>query len=107
MTEYAYDPEFPFLVTLSGHPAAKFTQRWDAEYYVGKWSDSAEIIDTTPKPKIPEDAKHITWGRGNVAYSLYEGLWYGWTDGNGLSEDELLRWIGDAEVVVLVPKEEA
>ncbi|QOC59408.1 hypothetical protein SEA_LIFES_83 [Microbacterium phage Lifes] len=67
-----------------------------------------EVIDTTPKPKIPEDAQHITWGTETLAYSRYvDDLWYGWNHGHGLSDEELLEMIGDAEVTVLVRKEDA
>lgn len=104
-TEYAYDPDLPFVAVgkSTKMPYARFNSRGDAERF---YPFDCDVIDTTPKPKIPEDAQHITWGKKNVAYSRINDRWYGWTDA-GLSEGALLGLIGDAEVTVLVPKEES
>lgn len=104
-SEYAYDPELPFLVVgkVTRTLYARFNDREDAVRFSPFYCD---VIDTTPKPKIPEDAKHITWGRKNAAYSRIDDRWYGWTD-TGLSEGAMLELIGDDEVTVLVPKEDS
>lgn len=105
-----YDPEFPYLlVNVDSEPHSRWALRYEAESYLqGNWEGYGRVIDTTPKPKIPEDAKHITWGTKYVVYSKFlDGLWYGWNHGRGLTEEQLLGWIGDSEVVVLVTKEDA
>lgn len=108
MTDLTYDPELPFVVIEGGQISGRFRMIDDANYWIHDVSGSGELIDTTPKPKIPEDAQHITWGKKKIAYSRhYDGLWYGWNHGRGLSEAELLTWIGDDEVTVLVRKEES
>lgn len=114
MSDLKHDPEFPYVVLIR--------EDHGPDNILGKFSDIAyatqlknagiaalrEVVDTTPKPKIPDDAQHITWGKKQVAYSRhYDGLWYGWNHGRGLSEAELLTWIGDDEVTVLVHKEES
>lgn len=104
MTEYAYDPASPYVVAgrESGILFSRFRHEEDAQEYADTLGFI--MIDTTPKPKIPVDAQHITWGRKNAAYSRIDDRWYGWTD-TGLSEGAMLELIGDAEVIVLVPKE--
>lgn len=106
MSELKYDPELPFaLVSMDGKVRARFAEygsasRYEREIVMGK------VVDTTPKPKIPEDAQHITWGEQKVAYSRWEGGWIGWDHGRPLTEEELLQWVGKDDVIVLVPKEE-
>lgn len=112
MTDLTYDPELPFVVLIRedhGQLAilARFKEFSYADQFVKAGTRLREIVDTTPKPKIPEDAQHITWGQGRVAYSRYEGQWVGWTHGYAISEEELLTWIGEDEVIVLVRKGES
>lgn len=107
--ELKYDPELPFayLDTTGSEVYARFKHRSDAEVFRER-CNFGRVVDTTPKPKIPEDAQHITWGESKLAYSRYDdGLWYGWNHGWGLSDEEILKWIGDYEVIVLVRKEES
>lgn len=105
-----YDPDFPYAVTFGEYVAARFpadeSGRANAIHYAQE--SVGQFVDTTPKPKIPAGAKHITWGIQEVAYSKHlDGLWYGWNHGRGLTEAELLDLIDDDEVVVLIPKEDA
>lgn len=109
MTDLKHDSELPFafLDTTGSEIYARFKHRSDAEVFRER-CNFGRVVDTTPKPKIPEDSQHITWGKKQIAYSRYcDGLWYGWEHGRGISEAELLTWIGDDEVVVLVPKGES
>ena len=70
-----------------------------------------KFVDTTPKPKIPEDAEFITWTDPSTRDAQVASR-YGnpknrfWKMRGGLlNEKELLKhWIGDAEVTVLVPR---
>lgn len=62
------------------------------------------MADTTPKPKIPEGAKYLTWvndGETYLAVKL-DGYWVHngmeWSD-----EDFLTEAVGDADVTVLTP----
>lgn len=107
VSDLKYDPELPFayLDTTGSEVYARFKHRSDAEVFRERCNFGL-VVDTTPKPKIPEDAQHITWGEGRVAYSRYDGKWVGWNHGYAISEQELLTWIGNAEVTVRVRKEE-
>lgn len=106
MSKLKYDPELPYTVVSLGEVRARARYEDEAELFASLYLEGY-VIDTTPKPKIPKDAQHITWGKSKVAYSrYYDGLWYGWNHGRGLSDQEILKWIGDAEVTVLVRKEE-
>lgn len=109
MTELKHDPELPFVaVGVSTREVfARFSNLEGAVSFSDDGPYVVEVIDTTPKRKIPEDAQHITWGQGRVAYSRYEGQWVGWNHGYAISEEELLTWIGEDEVTVLVRKEES
>lgn len=111
MSELKYDPELLYVarIRFTEEILGRFHDKEDATQSLETiWASyDGEVIDTTPKPKIPEDAQHITWGDEKVAYSRYvDGLWYGWIH-TGISEDELLDWIGNDEVTVLVRKEES
>lgn len=58
MTDYKYDENLPYVVTdAEGEVLARFRYRDVAEYCMGE----SFVIDTTPKPRVPEDAKFITW----------------------------------------------
>ena len=105
-----YDPELPFAVVIEDYPSGyvilgRCSTRQYAEDLLRNGTILRKIIDTTPKPKIPEDAQHITWGTETLAFSRYiDDLWYGWNYGHGLSDEELLEMIGNSEVTVLVRK---
>ena len=110
MSELKYDSEFPYvLVNVNGEEHTRWANKKLAEHFLQKeWEGYGRVIDTTPKPKIPADAQHITWGTQTLAYSRYiDDLWYGWNHGHGLSDEELLGMIGNAEVTVLVRKGES
>lgn len=112
MNDLKYDPELPFAV---GHDhsedvTARFSNRDDAIYlareYKGMW-----VIDTTPKPKIPEDAEFIMWWAPETqrfAWRVPLGWKYWEVSASLLGDQETLESeIGDAEVTVLVRREDA
>lgn len=62
MTDYEYDKDLPYVVvTVGNEMAARFRLRDDAEHYTGAADDFLRVIDTTPKPRVPDDARYITW----------------------------------------------
>ncbi len=111
MTEYAYDPEFPYIVESrkTGRYVARFADPMKAMHYASD-NEGLWVIDTTPRPKIPEDARFIYWTdedgypgfaeRGDDEWLLPDGSLYSTAD---LLEDV----IGDYEITVLVPKEDS
>lgn len=126
MTDIKYDPELPFAVTTKKYPEgtsyviARFNNEQDAvdwaeSPFPGGHEDGTEVIDTTPKPKIPEGAEYITWsdpydnGEERIAMRYGHPANKVWRVGvDTLDELHLLKdWIGDAEVTVLVRKEDS
>lgn len=108
-TEYAYDPELPYVIESKDDGAliARFAEVNTASN-VARLDFSFNVIDTTPKPKIPEDAEFITWGYGagqEVAFRENFNPRKPWSFYGGYySSEALIELIGDAEVTVLVPK---
>ncbi len=62
MTGYGYDENLPYVVEgrISREVHARFRDADSASRYVAGVT-SMRVIDTTPKPRVPEDAKFITW----------------------------------------------
>lgn len=110
MSELKYDPELPFaFISTANREVARFADREIAARF-GKEIAVGSVVDTTPKPKIPEDAEFIVWptkdGIGpEFAVPNEDGPWH-W-DGDTLVEAQILRFVGDAEVTVLVRKEDS
>lgn len=114
MSEVTYDPEFPFVLQLGGVNYARFRNSADAnESKALPGLRSAEMIDTTPKPKIPEDAEFVYVELKDGPYYVRkraDGSWVDQTSSRFTSTDHLTRFLkgeGDAEVTVLVRKEDA
>ena len=63
MTDYEYDENLPYVVEQDGRVIARFEDfvraEWAADFFETK------VIDTTPKPRVPADAKFITWKVGD------------------------------------------
>jgi len=107
MSELKYDPELPFAIEMQpGLVWARFLTESDAHDYVER--EGGTFVDTTPKPKIPDDARFLHWfaDAGN-----YVAIWENFNplkpwglESAYYSEEELLEEIGDAEVTVLVRK---
>lgn len=112
MTDYGHDPELPFAYVSPTQVYARFTIREDAEIWRERLG-VGEVIDTTPKPKIPEDAEFIFIDDYDQSvFARREGIVDGemlWlTFGDFITEEELIEdFIGDAEVTVLVRKDES
>ena len=110
MTEYPHDPDFPFLVvTTDEKQIAKFRSKFLAEGYrrISKTGAVWEIIDTTPKPRIPVDALYITWVWANKQkFAIRDRELFWDTNGFRFTENELLEEIGDTEITVLDPRKE-
>lgn len=112
MSELKYDPELPIWVSysLGDRPVARFRNLVDAHSYRDMFMYAGVVIDTTPKPKIPEDAEFITWmmnGANAVAIYVEFNPLKPWEWGGiYYSQEELLKEIGDDEVTVLVRKDE-
>lgn len=60
MTDHECDKGLPYVVEREGRVIAKFEGRDDAYEYAEE-GGGCKVIDTTPKPRVPEDAKFITW----------------------------------------------
>lgn len=81
MTDYPYDPDLPYVVVTEGNELeARFRHESEADFYAGSHT-SLRVIDTTPKPRIPEDAEHIVWRHPDApTRRMYaekqNGLWF-------------------------------
>lgn len=86
MADYEYDPKLPYVVEgeLSGLLYARFASQGGAREYVNSLSVSFRVIDTTPKPRVPEDAKYITWVHRNGERWYAESGKYGWVADSAL-----------------------
>ena len=83
MNNYPYDPDLPYVLvnTLTGNTMGRATSRPIAENFSENFSAglAVKIIDTTPKPRVPDDAKFITY-QGRTGLRFYarralNGLW--------------------------------
>lgn len=61
MTDYEYDKNLPYVVVAHGVAQARFRTWRDAEGFLDGLNISGFVTDTTPKPRVPFDAKYITW----------------------------------------------
>lgn len=109
-----HDPELPYAFIYKGNLEARFHYETDANEFF-ECCGYGEVVNTTPKPKIPADAKYITWinqadnGEALIAFKYGHPdnkVWkVGW---DYYDEADLIsELIGDSEVVVLVPREDA
>lgn len=111
MNELKYDPELPYVFINEGGSQvyARFKHEGDAGVFRERCNFGI-VIDTTPKPKIPEDAEFICWATpsGKVVAILenYNPLKPWSVDGVYYDESRLIDIIEDAEVTVLIRKEE-
>lgn len=109
MIELEYYKEVPYVVMWGDFIAARFSVLDNAERYAEQ--SVGRVIDTTPKPKIPEDAEFIfVKDSDQSVFARREGVIDGemmWLiPGDYVTEEQLIEdYIGDAEVTVLVRKE--
>lgn len=59
MTDYEYDKDLPYVVVDDEGQVARFESFEHAEWFADMHETT--VIDTTPKPRVPADAKYITW----------------------------------------------
>lgn len=109
MSEIKYDPDFPYvLVNVNNEEHTRWANKKFADNYLEQeWGGYGRVIDTTPKPKIPEDADYLIWefeGETNMAYRDGND-WYG--SGEWWPTEDLVEALKDAEVTVLVRKEDS
>jgi intein/homing endonuclease len=118
--EIPYDEDLPFVVWRikeakytprfsKGMIEARFFDKIEADEYAEEYSEGwVEVVDTTPKPKIPADAEVIAFVRHGDGW-LYARR-YGhpankvWQFSNPvyrIEEGDLLTLIGDHDIVVL------
>lgn len=113
-TEIKHDPELPYaFVGSTGNVSARFAMR-DLAIRYGREIQVGSVIDTTPKPKIPEDAEFILVDTEDTFRDIYCKLadpsedagyyWFRTADRMSYGADEIDDLIGDAEVTVLVRK---
>ena len=70
MTGYPYDPDLPYVVAAHGVAQARFRTWRDAEGFLDGLLISGFVIDTTPKPRVPGDAKWILWTTPGERYRV-------------------------------------
>lgn len=114
MTDLTYDPELPFAaVDTVGKVEARFKGESDAKIWIHDVAGYGRVVDTTPKPKIPEDAEFVYMELKDGPYYVRkreDGAWVDQTSSQFTSTDHLTRFLkgeGDAEVTVLVRKGES
>lgn len=77
--QYAYDPDLPYVVVTEGNELeARFRFKFEADFYAGSHL-SLRVIDTTPAPRVPEDARFIMY-RGILSaryFAFREGVEWG------------------------------
>lgn len=120
--EVKYDPELPYALVRTQGESDRYplgvvarTRTLEDVMELSNHYQKAyfEVVDTTPKPKIPEDANYIFVEDGDQSvFARREGIVNGemhWLiPGGFIMEAELIEdYIGSQEVIVLVPKEDA
>lgn len=90
MTDYEYDEKLPYVVARHGK-IARFNDEVWANWIAG--GINGEVIDTTPKPRVPEDAMHVTWFDRNAEhrYARRVHAESAWWRMPGLNRDALLN----------------
>jgi hypothetical protein len=104
MTDYAYDPDLPYVVPYGVGETARFSERTVAVRFSHEYT-SHTVIDTTPKPRVPEDAKFITWTTGGyrsyAEASDLPGRWFDDEGGVNLRLEDLPNVTPDTAFTVL------
>lgn len=114
-TDIPHDPHFPYVVLFQGWVGAKFPKegmgKADAMSYAV--DNKGIFLDTTPTPKIPNDANYVFVEDGDQSVFAYRIVFPdgspGWmtVGGGSMNDEELLEYIGDELVTVMVEKEDA
>lgn len=109
MSEGDYDVNLPFVfVDATNTVRARFGSREDAQYWLGPVNLGERIVDTSPQPKIPEDAEYLIWVRDGDIQMAYRSQGDEWCSSNEWwVQGELEEFLEDAKVTVLVRKEDS
>lgn len=105
MTYYPYDPDLPFAVV--GKVSKKVYARFFLEGSASDWASTREglkVIDTTPKPRIPDDAEFVILDYGGQSFLNIRQADGGWRDAGGEthSTQEMEAFAENAvEIIVL------
>lgn len=81
MTDYEYDEDLPYVVEREGDQVARFAEQEAAEHFASQ-RYLHRVIDTTPKPRVPEDAKFVTWPAWGTVFTARQTQVGNW-DMNG------------------------
>ncbi|GGO59060.1 hypothetical protein GCM10010910_01100 [Microbacterium nanhaiense] len=94
--QHAYDPDLPYVVEHASHVFARFPSEEWAEAFIEprRYGSDYKIIDTTPAPRVPEDAEHVVWiFAATPNYRMYaekkNGLWFHEDARNGCALEDL------------------
>ena len=76
--QHAYDPDLPYVVEgpVGSEYLARFSYEGDASLFLDAlpYPTRYRVIDTTPKPRVPEDARFITWEGNGFRYTAFRNL---------------------------------
>lgn len=62
---YPYDADLPYVVEHT--PTHQVVARFQADHWASEFAetrrfpDEFEVIHTTPKPRVPKNARYVTW----------------------------------------------
>lgn len=77
---YPYDPDLPYVVTHGTLSVARFFNPEHAREFreSRRFKNDYRVVDTTPKPRVPEDATFITWTVGGLRYTAFRNILDSW-----------------------------
>lgn len=75
---YPYDPDLPYVVEMDGVMVARTHMPQHANWIASGYIKQPRIIDTTPKPRVPDDAEFITWTGGGRRYAAFRNVLDTW-----------------------------
>lgn len=111
---HPYDQDFPFVVKGNGIVVAKCPDSHTAEMVAGHLHRS-EVIDTTPEPRVPDDALWIAYsGYGTSNVETWEltvaarqgDLWFPPGEEQAVPLEELPDVTPETVFIVLAKKED-
>lgn len=75
-TQYDYDSDLPYVATHTGVVIGRFSDEYWAEAFIEsrRYGSDYKIIDTTPAPRVPEDASYVTWWEGSLKHVAFRTL---------------------------------
>jgi len=105
---YPYDETLPFVLVnrQTGEMMGRTVRKSTAENFAAGLT--VEVIDTTPAPRVPEDARFITWFAGGSRYFAEldsDGSWYCRQDSQAEALEDLPGVTPETRFTVLEPRE--